>query len=523
MALPRPLPRPLAALALLALDLAACGGSGDDASPLYDVSDAPARYRAVAEAFAQEARLLGAPGAALGIVENGELVYAVGVGRQDPRGGVRTAPTTLFRIGSLTKMMTALAVLQEVEAGSVALDDAVVAHVPGFHLDGDDVSAVTVRQLLDHATGLFDYLEIDAPASEQDDAALEAFLTGRFAGLGYLMAPPGRFYDYSNPNYMLAGLVAEKASGVPYRQLMAERVFGPLGMSRTFFLASEVLADGDFAVALTTPDPAHGVPGLVEPASYDNPWARPAGYAWSSVGDLARFARFLLAGDEVVLSPALHAVMTSPTRDTQELLDLIHYGFGLATIPGFFWGTAFYPTKVIQHAGALRGFSSSLFLLPELGFGVVTLASGDGAAFPATLDAALRLPALPAPVAGPDVTPDPATFAEETGLYVDPHLAGEVTVSLSSGQLRVDVPAAAGLGITYDPVLQPVSPRNFFLTVEGVPLLVTFIHGGAGEPTWLRTRVFVAARPPPGVLASPPPAPSPAAATRLRAALRALR
>jgi CubicO group peptidase (beta-lactamase class C family) len=514
----RRLHAPLAGVLALAL-LPGCGGKDQDRdAALYDVSSAPPRYLAVAQAFASEARASGIPGAAMGIIEGGELVYAVGVGRKDPSGDLRVGPGTLFRIGSVNKMMTALAVLTEVDAGNLALGDAVVEHVPGFHLDGDDVSEITVGRLLDHSTGLLDYLELDAPPAEQTDAALEGFLTGRFAGIGYLMAPPGRFYNYSNPNFMLAGLVAETTSGTPYRQLMEERVFTPLGMARTFFLGDEVLSDGDFAVASTRP--GLGVPARVEPDSYDNPWGRPAGYAWSNVADLARFARFLVDGDAAVLAPALHAQMTSPERDTQELLDLIHYGFGLQTSSGFFLGDGFHAVKIIAHSGGIPGFAANLVLLPGTGFGLVTLASGDGAYFQDTLVKALGLPTLPAPVEPPDITPDPATFQEEVGVYEDPNLVGTVTVSLSAGNLRVDMPAADALGIAYHPVLVPVSPRNFLFWIEGTQFPLTFIHGAPGEPTWLRTRPFVAERAAlPGVRAAAP-APS---AERVRAAFRAAR
>jgi len=500
-------------LALAAALLAACGDDGPD---LYDVSAAPARYRAVAKVFANEAKASGAPGAVLGIVEDGHLVYAVGVGRKDPKKDVRVGPDTLFRIGSVTKMMTALAVLQEVQAGRVGLDDAVVSHVPGFHLDGDDVSAITVRQLLEHTTGLADYLEVDAPAGERGEDALLGFLTGRYAGIGYLSSPPGRFYNYSNPGFMLAGLVAEESSGLTYRQLLDERVFAPLGMSRTFFLPSDVLADGDFAVAKSVA--GEGLPAIVEPASYDNPWARPAGYAWSSVADLARFAGFLSDGAPAVLSPDLHATMTHPTHDTQEAADLIRYGFGLQGMRGFFLSDGFHEERVLAHDGSIHGFSSNLFVLPDLGFAVVTLASGDGVAFGGTLVKALEtLPTLPSAVTGPNLAPDPATFAEEVGVYEDPHLAGTVTVSLSGGKLRVDIPAATAAGISYDPVLVPLSPRNFLVTLDGQGFQLTFIHEGPGQPTWLRTRVFVAERaaaPTARAAASASPDPS-----RLRAAL----
>ena len=516
--------RPLVATAVLSL-LLSCGGSGSKApsdASFYDVSSAPARYAAVAQAFASDVRASGAPGASLGIVA---LAYAVGVGRTAPGGDVRVAPTTLFRIGSVTKMMTALAVLQEVQAGRVALDDAVVAHVPGFHLAADDVSGVTVRELLEHTAALSDYLEVNAPAGEKGDDALEAFLTGRFADLDYLMAPPGIFYNYSNPNFMLAGLVAETTSSLPYRQLMDERVFGPLGMDRTFFLPSDVLADGDFAVGATTAEPAAGIPAVVRPDSYDNGWGRPAGYAWSSPADLARFAAFLMDGDETVLSPTLHALMTSPTRDTQEALDLIRYGYGLQGTPGFFLDGAWRPARTLQHDGAIAGFSSYVMVLPEQRFAVIMLASGDGAApFLQTLLAALRLPVLPAPTAGPDLAPDSSTFAEEAGTYEDPHLAGTVTVTLSGGALRVDIPAATAAGISYDAVLVPSSPRNFLITIEGRQFPLTFIHGGPADPTWLRTRLFVAERAPAGSVRGDHPAPpQDLSAARFAAALRSVR
>ncbi|MFT3917371.1 MAG: serine hydrolase domain-containing protein [Anaeromyxobacteraceae bacterium] len=476
------------------LVLAACGGKDSGPNPLYDVSSAPARYRAVAEAFAKEAKASGAPGAVLGIVEDGKLAYAVGVGRKDPRGAARMGADTLLRIGSCTKMMTALAVLQEVQAGRLGLDDAVASRVPGFHLKADDVSGITVRQLLEHASGIAEYLEIDASAAERTDAALGAFFSGRFADLGYLSSPPGRFYNYSNPGYMLAGLAAETTSGLPYRQLLEERVLAPLGMTRTFLLPADVLGDGDFAVARTG---AGLSAAYVEPGAYDNGWARPAGYAWSSVADLARFAAFVMDGAPGVLSPQLHTLMTSPSRDTQELLDLVHYGYGLQELDGFGLASGWYGVKVLAHDGSIPGFSANVFTLPTLRFGVITLASGDGVRFDGTLVAALSaLPALPAPTTAPTFTPDVGTFGEEAGTYEDPHFAGTVTVTFVNGELRVSIPEATAAGYVYDPVLVPLSPRNFLLRIAGTTTQVTFIHEGPGQPTWLRTREFVARRAP---------------------------
>jgi CubicO group peptidase (beta-lactamase class C family) len=480
----------------------------------------------VADALALDVRQLNAPGAAIAILENGQVTFSYGVGRRDPRAPDRVRSTTLFRVGSITKMMTALAVLQQVQAGSVDLDHPVIEYVPGLHLDDADSNAmlagVTVRQLLDHSTGLNDYLETAPPAGERSDEALEGFFTGRWAGLGYFMVPPGTFYNYANPNYMLAGLVAEQTAGLSYRQLVRERILERLGMQRTFFLGSEVRADGDFAVGQTVADPALGIPRYVEPESYDNGWGRPAGYAWASVLELARLGAFLTHGDPAVLSPGLHDVMVSPGRDTGELLDLIRYGFGLKVSDSLFLDGRYYRVRSLQHTGAIAGFTGSLFLLPDTGFGIVTLVNGDGAEnLPNTVGAALRtLASLPEPSAAPGVAPRPETFVEEVGTYQDPRLAGAVEVSQSAGQLRVAIPAATAAGIAYDPVLVATSPRNFLLSIDGEWLSVTFIHGGPADPVYLRTRAFVAVRETGAISGTgKAPAPTPIQADRLRKAL----
>ena len=126
------------------------------------------------------------------------------------------------------------------------------------------------------------------------------------------MDPPGTFYNYANPNFDLAGLALERAGGVSYRQAVADRVLSPLGMTRTFFLPSEVIADGDFSDGASTT--ATGDPWDVKPDSYDNAWLRPAGYAFSSVLDYAKFIQFLYAGNASVLVGQLCARRCRPPQ-----------------------------------------------------------------------------------------------------------------------------------------------------------------------------------------------------------------
>lgn len=499
------LPNTLSLFLLAGLWLAAgCTGSlgddddftGDDDTGGDDDATTDPRFEALAAAVEAERELLGAPGVAVAVVEGGEVTYAAGFGTRDPGGGEAVEPTTLFRIGSVNKMLTAAAVLQLVEAGAVGLDDAVPDHVPGYDyaLNPGYAQQMTVRDTLTHTCGMYDYLEID---SDRDDAALGEAMTGWFVDGIWVMSPPGRMWNYSNPNFYTAGLIVELLSGRWYRERMDEAVFTPLGMDRTFFLPEEVLADGDYATALTydwtgtTSDSR-----MAYPDSYDNAWGRPAGYAWSSVLDLARFATFLIHGDEAVLGDALREEMQSPQVNTEVLGDIDHYGYGLVHDRGFWLGASYYDTPLVSHDGAIPGFAASVYMLPELDFAMAVLANADGAYLANSVGVAFdTLAQLPAPAEEPDLTVDPSTFPGLAGTYLDPWNVGELEISVGEGgALVVDAPLLDTYGVSYSPTLSAYTPDNFLWTITGVPQLITFIRDGEGEPEYIRARFAVAGR-----------------------------
>lgn len=452
-------------------------------------------------------KTLKAPGVAVAVIEDGKVSFARGFGSKDPTMDVPVLPTTLFRTGSVNKMLTAAGLLRQVASGKVDLQKPVTEYVPAFHFakDASWAPSILMQHLLTHTSGMLDYLVINAPAAQQNDAALETFMTGGFGNVDYLMVPSGTFWNYSNPNFYMAGLVAEKTSGKPYRQLMKEDVFAPLGMDRTYFLASEVMADGDFAIGTTT---YPGVKSPVYPNTYDNPWARPAGYATSNVLDLAKFVAFLLDGNEKVLPKALSDEMQSAQVDTQEFLDLVHYGYGLGVADGIFLGSkdAFYKMKVVQHDGDIPGFAASVTYVPSLRFGFISMANTDGAHFVNSLvTALLTLAKLPDKSPAPDLSPDPAKYADYEGTYQDDFNAGPIIVTKKGDSLTVSMPTVDQAGIPYDPTLTPlVGSNNFLLNIQGTQLPVTFIDDANGISRYFRTRVFVGIRP----AAPPPPAPA---------------
>lgn len=467
------------------------------------------------------------PGVSVALLQDGQVVWAEGFGSRLADGNKPADSRTLYRIGSCNKMLTATALLRRVDDGTVSLDDPVTAYAPAFHFDANAAwaSSITVRNLLTHTSGMYDYLTIDGPT---DDAQLAGFLTGTgpndFGSFMFLMAPAGRFWNYSNPNFYVAGLVDEEATPGSdyYRRLLHDEVLAPLGMNRTVFLAGEVLADGDYATGRTY-DWQNGTSAttIAAPDSYDNAWARPAGYAWSSVLDMAKFAQFLLDGNTAVLSDPLRAEMQSQVVSTQEFLDYDGYGYGLGVGNGFQLGpSTWYDMKIVDHDGAIPGFSAAMYVLPDTRFAFITLANTDGAYFPQSVVKALQdFGGLPAPVAPPDPQVNPADFPAFAGTYQDDYNVGTIAIAVTNGTVSISMPTLDSMSIPYDTTLTPFTKDNFILGIQGTQVLATFILDTAGNPEYFRTRFAVGVRQPPFAPLAATGAPGPQRAERIRAAV----
>jgi len=275
---------------------------------------------------------------------------------------------------------------------------------------------------------------------------------------------------------------------------MTEDVFAPLGMDRTYFLGSEVLADGDYALGETT---YPGVPSVVHPDTYENAWARPAGYASSSVLDLAKFVGFLEDGATAVLPDSLRAEMQSEVMDTVQYLDYVQYGYGLFVLNHAYLGSAeeVYPLTIVNHGGDIPGFAADVYYVPSLRFGFVALANADGAHLTQSFVTALAtLTTLPSPEPAPDVTISDAELASYAGTYHEDFGYGDIVITHSGGGLAISMPVLDQAGIPYDPVLGQIAPDNFYFLVQGVPLALTFFRDDTGITRYLRTRVFVGVR-----------------------------
>lgn len=344
------------------------------------------------EAFITEAMEAGPPALSVVLATPQEVVYARGFGLADGPNGQEATPESVYQWGSITKTVTATAVLQLVEHGLVDLDAPVSDYL-------DYVPAeppVTVRNLLTHASGfpedanaIFRLLRLEGEAPTNHDAYLRDYFGAGFERLG----APGTVSVYANPNFILLGELVANRSGMPYADYVRQRIFDPLGMERTGFgLENEGLVEyaalaaipaAEMATIVSLIDEAQGGGAgatyfreIDDRYAWLNPFVIEQGGAGGLVGpvtDLARFGQMLLNGGTIdgvrILAPASVALL----REPQNSVNGTRLRIGLAW---HFGGVA--PHAFIEHDGGGPGLQAKLRLYPDDGLAVALLANGAG-------------------------------------------------------------------------------------------------------------------------------------------------
>jgi CubicO group peptidase (beta-lactamase class C family) len=343
----------------------------------------------------------GIPGVALALVRGDSVVYARGFGVASAETGEPVTPEMLFQVGSATKMLTGALVASLAEEGMLSLDAPVGTYVSGLH---PAIARLTLHQLLSNSGGMKDEAGGDGL---HEEAALLAYARGRTEA--DLALPPGAVFSYSNPGFALAGLAAQEVAGQPFAELARERLFAPLGMARTTFRPLEALTHP----AARGHAGSDGGPRVVRPYA-DDTRIRPAGYAWSSAAEMARFARALLGGriDGRQVIP-VRAVERMAARHVAvpNVFDQASYGYGLFV--GRYRGE---PSA--WHDGQMPGFGAFVRVLPGRGLGVVVLMNREGVRPDAIEGVAFdALGVLAPPPDPPRPAPELAMTAEEMAGY----------------------------------------------------------------------------------------------------------
>ena len=258
-----------------------------------------------------------------------------------------------FRIGSITKTMTATLVLGLRDEGRLALDDLLYRHLPGTPVGG-----ITLRQLLGHNSGL--QREPDGAWWERTAGAdLDTFLAELTPDK--VAYPPQRGYHYSNLAYGLLGAVVRRLSGESWTDLLAKRVLGPLGMTRTTYDPVQPYAPG-YVV-----HPWYGT--MREEPRLDAGAMAPAGQLWSTIADLATWVAFLAAPDPAVLTAESITEMCAPVVISDPESWTMGHGLGLRL-----WRRG--ERVFVGHSGSMPGYLATLAVHRPSRTGVVAFANG---------------------------------------------------------------------------------------------------------------------------------------------------
>ena len=420
-----------------------------------------------------------AVGLAVGVVRDGGLLDFHGHGLADIASRTPVTADTVFRIGSLTKTFTAIAVLQLCEQGLVDLDAPAGQYLRAYRL----IPArpwhrpPTVRQLLTHTAGLpqlvyparaFQPVLGETVAYGQHVPALAGFYRGRL----HLIAEPGSRHTYSNHGFATLGQMVEDVTGQPLSRHFRERIFGPLGMTSTDLVRSDRitarLATG-YSLRAGGPRPVHDR-DLVTVG---------AGAIYSTTADIARYVAALLTGGSgehgQILKPDTVTSMFAPHYQPDPRLP----GVGLAFFRQDLGGHL-----VVGHDGLLPGFNSQMSLAPRDGTGVIAFTNGASRAM-AWLSAEViailgRIIGTTEPVIRADVPHHPEIWTDVCGWYsfrgsrrdAQKWFIAGAEVVVRRGQLelrpRSPVPALAG-GLPLHPD-DDTDPYVFRVDLSGLGL-----------------------------------------------------
>jgi CubicO group peptidase (beta-lactamase class C family) len=476
----------------------------DDTDPELPTLDEDA-IAAILEAADDDFRRNEATAVQIAIWRDGAILWRGELGTKHPEGTEPPGPDTLFQVGSDTKKMTAVAVLQQVRAGRLDLHAPLTEALPGFALASDPgwAADATLHDLLSHQGGLYDWVAWD---DVPEDAALRDVAYGELAEREWVLTPPGVMYNYSNPNFSLAGLAAEQAAGKPFADVLEDDLFAPLGMERSLTRKADVEADGDYAVGHGMAGSANDSWDVFAGSDYhlatvpmedvvDSAFLRPAGGVWSTASDMARFGGFLMEGHADVLDAADLAAVHEQQTPIYPRYEGLFYGYGLFVAPnGATLDGEFYPTPVWRHGGNTPSFTSTTYVLPDHGVSLSILSNGYGDVWPATIVACLEAAAdLPDPIPSPALPSEETDHALLVGTYEDPQL-GAIEITDADGRLRIAIPSLADRGFSVGPTLTFSITDVYTFTLAGGTYDLAFVADETGAYRYARNRLFVGSR-----------------------------
>ena len=358
-----PLSASSAALWVALVLLVGCGGEPQRSPATVRAAEYAPVIEALDAFISAEMDAKGLPALSIALVDGQELVWAEGFGTEDVESGRPATAETVYRVGSVSKLFTDIAVMQLVERGEIDLDAPITSYLPDFAPSNPYGGAITLRQLMSHRSGLVreppvgHYFDPDEPPLSETVESLNSTS---------LVYPPESRYKYSNAAIAVVGYVLEHTHGVPFADYLAQAVLRPIGMTRSAFAPSPAVTARLADAVMWSYD------GREFPAPTFQLGMAPAGSMYAPVTDLARFMSMLFAGGEgeggTVVSRETLEAMWTPQFAPEDATEGGGIGFAVRSLEGH---------RQVGHGGAIYGFSTQLAALPDDGLGVVVATTRD--------------------------------------------------------------------------------------------------------------------------------------------------
>ena len=324
--------------------------------------DTTALRRDVDEFMAKDMAELKVPGAVVAVVQDGRIIFLKGYGLADsatrrPVDALRT----VFRLGSITKVITATAVMRLVEEGKIQLHADVNRYLKGFQVPDRFDRPVTVHDLLTHTAGFDVRLNGTAARTEAEVQSLATYLS---RDLPPRVRKPGEVYAYSNHGYTLLGAVIESVTGEPYETYVRRSILDPLEMR-----GASLRFDGSTSANAATGYEPRGYSHKLAPVVYPN--IAPAASLNGTAVDMARYMIAMLEGESgtprAPIADATRALMFAPHFRQDPRVPGMTYGF----MESFWRGQ-----RLLFHSGGVHGFMSLMYLWPDQRLGLFVADNG---------------------------------------------------------------------------------------------------------------------------------------------------
>jgi len=337
----------------------------------------------------------GETGCAALVAKNGRIIYKKAFGMADLELNVPMQPDMVFRIGSITKQFTAVAILQLMEQGKLSLQDEITKYIPDYPTNGH---LIKIEHLLSHTSGIKSYTNVPEFAGyiRLDKSPEEAI--NLFKNLPMEFAP-GTKWNYNNSGYFLLGYIIEKVSGKTYGDYIEENFFKKLGMNNSYYGSDTRLIKN----RASGYQPGEGGVVNADIMSMTLPYS--AGSIQSTVEDL------------FIWNQALHSYKILK----KETLDQAFSEYKLADGKGSKYGYGWFLRQIqgsptIEHGGGINGFLTNGIYLPEEDIFVAVFSNSNGKS-PDMVSMKMAALAIGNPLAYKEISVDEATLEEYTGVY----------------------------------------------------------------------------------------------------------